>query len=178
MVGQPRRIAAHTLGYFPATDRSSPWIASRIDTKDPLEDDRAAVHETRKSQVMRLIRSKRSVFSSVHKLTAGRRGEATKADEKKSIDERSEDAEVRRSKPEDAHPASFHPLCSSRSFSFSFFLFFFFAISEERSIDAAIPRSFQEKETWPVVRKDRDNYFRFSGVRLSERKRNRRILRS
>lgn len=177
MVGQPRRIAAHTLGYFPATDRSSPWIASRIDTKDPLEDDRAAVHETRKSQVMRLIRSKRSVFSSVHKLTAGRRGEATKADEKKSIDERSEDAEVWRSKPEDAHPASFHPLCSSRSFSFSFFLFFF-AISEERSIDAAIPRSFQEKETWPVVRKDRDNYFRFSGVRLSERKRNRRILRS
>lgn len=178
MVGQPRRIAAHTLGYFPATDRSSPWIASRIDTKDPLEDDRAAVHETRKSQVMRLIRSKRSVFSSVHKLTAGKRGEATKADEKKSIDERSEDAEAfggrNRRMPT---PLLFTHSALLVRFPFPFF-FFFFAISEERSIDAAIPRSFQEKETWPVVRKDRDNYFRFSGVRLSERKRNRRILRS
>lgn len=177
MVGQPRRIAAHTLGYFPATDRSSSWIASRIDTKDPLEDDRAAVHETRKSQVMRLIRSKRSVFSSVHKLTAGRRGEATKADEKKVS---TKDRRTRRFGGRNRRMPT--PLLFTHSallvrFPFPFF-FFFFAISEERSIDAAIPRSFQEKETWPVVRKDRDNYFRFSGVRLSERKRNRRILRS
>lgn len=101
-----------------------------------------------------------------------------KKKERKSIDERSEDAGGRFGGRNRRMPA---PLLFTRSipFSFSFFFsFFFFAISEERSIDAAIPRSFQEKETWPVVRKDRDNYFRFSGVRLSERKRNRRILRS
>lgn len=40
-------------------------------------------------------------------------------------------------------------------------------------------RFFREKETWPAVRKDSDNYFRFSGRTLRRaRARNNRILRS
>lgn len=83
---------------------------------------------------MRLIRSKRPVFSSARKLTATT---ATKADGK-SINERFERGGLVRAKPR-CHSLLFHPP-SSR-----FFSFFLFAISVERSIDVAIPVLFRKK---------------------------------
>lgn len=83
---------------------------------------------------MRLIRSKRSVFSGARKLTATT---ATNADGK-SINERFERAGLVRAKPR-CHSLLFHPP-SSR-----FFFFFLFAISVERSIDVAIPVLFRKK---------------------------------